>query len=455
MKQLKVMLWFDVEDFITPEADDALLALIEMMDSLGIRGSFKIVGEKGRVLRDRGRTDILEKLAGHEICYHTEGHSIHPTQTEYLSGMGFADGVLEFERRERQGFTDVQDITGQFPTSYGQPGASWVPHVFPVLKKWGVPTYVDSHYLLSVDEGPFWYGGVLNLTRLWSTMRLEMDAENGLEEAKEQFEQFVRRAGDLQLVSIFYHPCEFSCTDFWDGVNFFRGANPPREEWKPAPLRTKEEMHRRVDLLGEFLRWTLENPGVEYITSLESCRYETVDPLPITKEDVSAMAAALTAGPDYYLRGKRPLCASEVLSLFARSTLGLHRTPELSYGPEKELPSAIHTTATPRELAEAVMKQYDRVLGYKQLPVLYRIGENLLNPVDLFENLRRAVAEDIGADEEMTLTAGTTSLQPVRHINTSYDWAKDWIIFPEGLDASGVVRHALLQTWTLKPALYD
>ena len=35
MKNLKVMLWFDVEDFITPEADDALLALINMMDSLG------------------------------------------------------------------------------------------------------------------------------------------------------------------------------------------------------------------------------------------------------------------------------------------------------------------------------------------------------------------------------------------------------------------------------------
>ena len=63
MKQLKVMLWFDVEDFITPEADDALLALMEMMDSLGIRGSLKIVGEKIRGLRDRRRTDILEKTA--------------------------------------------------------------------------------------------------------------------------------------------------------------------------------------------------------------------------------------------------------------------------------------------------------------------------------------------------------------------------------------------------------
>ena len=100
MKNIKVMLWYDVEDFITPEADDALLALIDMMDSLGIRGSFKIVGEKIRVLKERGRTDILRKLSGHEICYHTDGHSIHPTQTEYLHNKGFGEGAAEFERRE-------------------------------------------------------------------------------------------------------------------------------------------------------------------------------------------------------------------------------------------------------------------------------------------------------------------------------------------------------------------
>jgi hypothetical protein len=91
MKNIKIMLWYDVEDFITPEADDALLALIDMMDNLGIRGSFKMVGEKIRVLNERGRHDILEKLLSHEICYHTENHSVHPTQTEYLQNMGFSE----------------------------------------------------------------------------------------------------------------------------------------------------------------------------------------------------------------------------------------------------------------------------------------------------------------------------------------------------------------------------
>ena len=453
MKQLKVMLWYDVEDFITPEADDALLALIDMMDSLGIRSSLKIVGEKIRVLKERGREDILEKIAGHEVCYHTENHSVHPTQTEYLQHMGFAEGAAEFERREKQGFADVRDIAGQFPTSYGQPGGSWAPHVFPVLKKWGIPTYLDSHYILSVEEGPFWYGGILNLTRLWSTMRVDF-GEGGMEEAKERFEQIMHRAGELQLVSIYYHPCEFSCTEFWDGVNFRRGANPPREEWKGAPLRTKEEMMRRVNMLGEFLRWTLEKNNVEYITAAQSCAYEITDPLPLTAEDVRTAAQTLTDGPDYYRRGNRTFCASEMLSLWARQILGLHRTPEFAYGPEEDVPSEIRSAASPAELARAVMMQYDRVMGFKQLPRLYQVGENRLNSVDMFVNLQRAVLQDLPADVPMTLCTGEGSLIPARHINTNYDWAKNWIIFPDGLDAADLVRHAKLQTWTLKPALF-
>ena len=454
MKNIKIMLWYDVEDFITPEADDALLALLDMMDNLGIRGSFKIVGEKIRVLNERGRQDILEKLPGHEICYHTESHSVHPTQTEYLQNMGFSEGAAEFERRERKGFEDVQRITGQFPTSYGQPGASWAPQTFPVLKKWGVPTYLDSHYLINVEGNPFHYGGILNLTRLWATMRLEFEDANGPETAREEFDNILQNADDLQLVSIYYHPCEFSCSDFWDGVNFRKGANPPREQWKPAPLRGRAEMQRRVDLLGDFLKYTLTQPGVEYITASQCCRYEKNDPNPISREDVRRMAEALSSGPDYYLRGARSLCASEVLSLFSRQMLGLHLTPEFFYGPEADVPSIIHESASPAALAQAVREQHDRVFGYKQLPALYKIGSNLINPADLFMNLRRAVSKNLPADEPMKLITGEGTLLPVRHINTGYDWAKSWIIFPEGLDASAIVRHALLQAWTLKPALF-
>ena len=121
MKNIKVLLWYDVEDFITPEADDALLALLDMMHELGIRSSLKIVGEKIRVLQQRGRSDIITKLADHEIGYHTESHSIHPTQLEYLKDTGFAKGAEEWERNEKKGFESVQSLTGSSRPVMGSP----------------------------------------------------------------------------------------------------------------------------------------------------------------------------------------------------------------------------------------------------------------------------------------------------------------------------------------------
>jgi len=88
------------------------------------------------------------------------------------------------------------------------------------------------------------------------------------------------------------------------------------------------------------------------------------------------------------------------------------------------------------------------------LPRLYEVGENRLNPVDMFMNLRRAIADGVDFDVPMQLTSGVGTLVPQKYVNTSYDWAKDWVIFPVDLDASNIVRLALLQAWTLKPALF-
>lgn len=48
-----VTFWFDTEDFILPEADDAAMRLAEMFTARGVQATFKIVGEKARVLEER------------------------------------------------------------------------------------------------------------------------------------------------------------------------------------------------------------------------------------------------------------------------------------------------------------------------------------------------------------------------------------------------------------------
>ena len=139
-----VVLWFDTEDYIEPAADDAALRLATDLDKLGVRATFKVVGEKARVLESRGRTDVIRALAHHDIGYHSNYHSIQPTPALYLRGMGWLDGAAEFERRERPGVDDIRRIFGVIPSCYGQPGSSWGPQTYRALLRMGIPVYLDE-----------------------------------------------------------------------------------------------------------------------------------------------------------------------------------------------------------------------------------------------------------------------------------------------------------------------
>src|SRR5580765_5421739 len=79
-----VTLWFDTEDYIEPAADDAALRIANDLTAEGVRATFKVVGEKARVLEKRGRRDVIQALSKHAIGYHSNFHSIHPTPAEYL-----------------------------------------------------------------------------------------------------------------------------------------------------------------------------------------------------------------------------------------------------------------------------------------------------------------------------------------------------------------------------------
>src|SRR5687768_18617429 len=86
--RVDVVLWFDTEDYLLPADDDATKRLCEMLSERGVRATFKMVGEKARVLEKRGRRDVIEALKKHDIGYHSNFHSVHPTPAEYLAECG-------------------------------------------------------------------------------------------------------------------------------------------------------------------------------------------------------------------------------------------------------------------------------------------------------------------------------------------------------------------------------
>jgi hypothetical protein len=249
--QVNVILWFDTEDYLLPADDDAAKRLAEMLTERGIRATFKVVGEKARVLQRRGRSDVIAALQKHAIGYHANLHSVHPTVSEYEADCGWCDGVEEFIRREGGGAADVRRIFS-VPSlvCYGQPGSSWAPQAIGALKgigvaNDGVPCYVDEGTHVGLNEQPFWYVGALNVYHMGENYtRMELHDPAAVEPAKQRVAAIAERLGRQEgggLISIFYHPCEWVHKEFWDGVNFRRGANPPREQWKAPPQRPPEE----------------------------------------------------------------------------------------------------------------------------------------------------------------------------------------------------------------------
>src|SRR5205809_8085700 len=76
--KVNVIFWFDTEDYLLPADDDAAKRLAEMLTARNIHATFKVVGEKARVLEQRHRTDVIEALRLHTVAYHYNFHSVHP-----------------------------------------------------------------------------------------------------------------------------------------------------------------------------------------------------------------------------------------------------------------------------------------------------------------------------------------------------------------------------------------
>ena len=353
-----VVLWFDTEDYIEPAADDAALRIATELDKLGVRATFKVVGEKARVLESRGRTDVIRAMGHHDIGYHSNFHSIQPTPALYLLGMGWLDGAAEFERRETVGVEDVRRIFGATPSCYGQPGSSWAPQTFRALRHFGIPVYLDEGNQVGIGEQPVWFGGLLNVYNMGQyQLRASLDDEAALPQA---FEKFDRAADQLEangggMISIYYHPTEFITTAFWD-LNFAKGANPERADWKKPPRRTAEETERCFRILTRY---------VEHAKSRSDVRFVTARELPLLYQsqavragDRASISRHLSEHETFLQTDHGALSAAEMLQIL----LGLE--PVFVEGPASRATSTYHLENVPRpafERAKADAANFIRV----------------------------------------------------------------------------------------------
>ncbi len=448
-----VLLWFDVEDYINEESDDALLALLQLLAAKGVRATFKLVGEKVRALEARGRSDILDALKRQAIGYHTDLHSQHPTVSEYCEPLGFAAGAALFERREAGGLEDLRRLLPVPVSTYGQPGASWAAQAFPVLRKWQIPTYVDSIDIIDLGQGPFWFCGILTVTHIRGTLRMALN-EQGLGEAIRRFDQLV--ADDERLISIYYHPCEFATAEFWDAVNFKRGSDTPRERWKRSRLRAPGDMERDVQQLGRWIDHMLARQCVFLGTDelLGTPGFGNADSgLHVTDADVRALAAGWRETVNYASCQGSWLCASEIFSLLSAAFCGQALRPIFAYGPEHRIASDDGAAGLPEDYRKALSEAWPRVMGEPQLPDCFIINGKRVSPVDMACTVAKMLREPPDPNQPVPVVRGV--LAPEQHVSNNRRFGAKWVIFPEGWTADGVLETTRLQTWTLKPAAWS
>jgi len=480
--RVNVILWFDTEDYLSPSDDDATKRLADLLTARQIRATFKVVGEKARVLERRHRNDVIEALSHHDIGFHGNFHSVHPTVSEYEANLGLLDGIDEFVRREGPGSIDVRRIFNRKTLAcYGQPGSSWAVQAIIALplcgiQNDGIPCYLDSGEHVGLGGAPFWFAGALNVYKMRpNETRMDLFKADGLEQGEKQFASIANRLGAAGggLISIYYHPCEWVTSEFWDGANFIHGETPPRDQWKIPTQRSTNETNAAFDRFEKYVDFMRAQANARFVTAseLSSLYPDLLRTRGASPEDMMELSTRITSqaahGLDDIVLHNVEFSPADQFDLFTiflgrmidgtitkapsaipvESVLGPDNAPGTSVG-------TIH--ASWPAFASAVLDVRDFVKRNHRIPARVFIGANAVSPADFLLAMSSAYADfrndghfpasiQLGRDLPV-LTERFVSSDDARLFS-------GWIIHKPGFRAPHIMDLARLQAWTFKPAV--
>jgi len=460
--QVTVFVWFDVEDYITAESDLALGRMVDILDKHGVKATLKMVGEKVRGLERRGHYDILAKLNRHDIGYHTDYHSRPPSIPEYMLEYDWAGGVEEFVRREQAGIDTLRQVFQRTPSCYGQPGGAWAPQVYPALRRWGIPVYLDAGPWVSLGGRPHRFCDVLDLLGLGNVMhigisggRAEVQRRQGT--LTETVDRLRHEGGE---VSLYAHECEFATGQFWDALNFGRGKDTPREQWLPAALVADQERDERFAAFDEFLSLIQSLPDVRLAVAAQAPMLypDKAKGRSYTPAQIAGMCACMAEMITHQRQDDAWLSPAEVYGLAVGCLAARAREDKwpatVSYryadGPSQAPSAEVTAQSLPLDDILGTCLYEDAYLELQgAMPPQVQVGRNWLAPHDFVATIGAAMTRWLAGDVgDARVMSG--KMAEARYIPDHCSW--DWVVFPAGFDADPLLEMAKLQSWTLKPA---
>ena len=462
---MRISFSFDVEDFMTPPEiglDDLVKMLADVMTAEQVTGTFFLIGEKMRCLRNRGRQDVLESLRRHDVGSHVNMGSIHPTVTERMEHADWCDGVARMLADEVAGVREMTEILGAPVRSLARHGGSYSPQLVAALGKMSLP-YINSPSRLP-KHNITWYCNNLNFYGCYIPFQEDYFTLESFLKREKQFFALCEERKDDDWIGIFHsHPEKIKMT-FFGCQNYYKGIYTPPEQCKIPEVRDDFNM--------EALRkhWTLHCSRLKADSRFTVKSFSQLA-AEFGQQAASADTRELKILAQQAADAKMPFftdrfTAAEIVDLLARAYL--HRTQHgklPSTLPRRDVmgPSQMPlSTPTARHLTPEALRRValgvDTAIEFSgAVPSRIRSGEGTLGSMgevglgSALVALGRALTAD-----KLDITVETCPVDPYPRegdgIVKEASEFKSWNPHRADLDMADILRHTALQSWTLKPA---
>ena len=263
------------------------------------------------------------------------------------------------------------------------------------------------------------------------------------------------------LISLYFHPCEFIHSQFWD-MNFARGANPPRDQWQSYPLRPPDSRERAFSYFEQLMRYMKSFPQVQFITGPQATRLyaDGARGHRFSASELAEIERQVESEVNFQVREAYTLSPAEVMTLVAERMAaqpGAETGVALRfavYGPSLPSPRLTESVEVPwSQFERSVHDLHSFIQRNHQIPNAVWLGSKPVAPeafLVAMAKIASQVANGSAPPEKVTVAPARLATEKYVAIDSQEIWL--WPIFPMGFHSEHLMELARLQAWTLKPA---
>jgi hypothetical protein len=425
-----------------------------------------VVGEKARLWERRGRHDVIAAVGFHDVGYHTNYHSIHPTIAEYLANLGWESGVAEAVQQEGSGVRDLARLFGRYPSAWATPGSSWGPQIPAAMREVGVPATVYAQ-VRAGESGACWFAGEFCYADFIyfpggeDAYADDTTFEAALPKLLEEVATEQRR-GRACLGLFVAHPTRLRYTEFWDSLNFNRGQNTLASNYRFAPRRTDEQYQTSLRNLRRLMLALRNLPGVEIAGTSTITQHFAGENYPVSLAQTRELAQIVL---DQGMMGTEHWLASpaQTLDLMARAVLHRAHSGMPAYlplrtvlGPAESPPELTAPLSVPGDAALAACQTLlTHIAKQGHLPTALEVAGAHVGPGALVRGIAAFLLEAESHPSQACFSPGVEEPPTAQKLAQEgiYEMLPGWTPHAPNLRLDLLALHVRLQSWSLKPAV--